>query len=101
MSERVAGLPNAPSEPKADGYKAWFGPDLLAGGSYQDGSVLANRLGLQLARIATVNLAWRLRKRAVDHDLKPYVDAHRRDGVIAIENFFPPSPRICPISPAR
>lgn len=89
MSERVAGLPDAASQSKTDGYKAWHGPEILAGGVYQDGSVLANRLGLQLARIATLNLTWRLRRRAVDADLKPYLDDFERDGVIAIENFFP------------
>lgn len=89
MSERVAGLPPEASQPKTDGYKAWYGPEILASGGYHDGSVLANRLGLQFARIATLNLSWRLRKRAVDADLRPYVDAFERDGVVAIENFFP------------
>jgi hypothetical protein len=71
------------------GYRAWPGPAILAGGAYQDGPLLANRLGLQLARIATVNAAWKLRRRPVAEDLKPYVEAYERDGVVVLENFLP------------
>jgi Phytanoyl-CoA dioxygenase (PhyH) len=63
---------------------------LLAGGSYQDGSVLANRAGLQVARVATANLNWRRRRLPVDPDLVPYVEAYERDGVLVIEDFLDP-----------
>ena len=66
-------------------------PDLsiLSGPDYQEGSPLANRLGLQLARIAAVNLAFRMRRRTVDEDIRPYVEAYERDGVVILENFLP------------
>src|SRR5439155_1124357 len=86
----VAGSVRPKKAKQENGYKAWVGPAILAGGAYQDGSEPANRLGLQLARIATLNTMWRLRKRAVDADLKPFVDAYERDGVVAIEDFLPP-----------
>jgi Phytanoyl-CoA dioxygenase (PhyH) len=93
MSEQVSVKPQAgASERPTDAerpYRAWFGPPLLAGGEYQDGSVLANRLGLQFMRIATLNMIWRLRKRPVDADIREWVEAFRRDGVLVIENFFP------------
>ena len=75
---------------KKESYKAWYGPAFLSGGAYQDGSLLANRLGLQLARIATQNTTWRLRKRPVDPDLAPLVETYERDGVVAIESFLEP-----------
>ncbi len=90
MSEQIAAPAVTTKAKKESDYKAWFGPNVLAGGLYHDGSVLANRLGLQLARVATLNTEWRLRKRAVDADLKPYVETFERDGVLVIENFLPP-----------
>jgi Phytanoyl-CoA dioxygenase (PhyH) len=59
------------------------------GGGYHDGSLLANRLGLQFVRIAAMNTAFRTRKRTVDAELKPYVDAFERDGMLLIEDFLP------------
>ncbi len=70
-------------------YRAWYGPALLAGGAYHDGSVVANRLGLQLARIATLNTTWALRRRPVDADLLPHVERYERDGFVVIESFLP------------
>jgi Phytanoyl-CoA dioxygenase (PhyH) len=66
-------------------------PDLtiLTGPDYQTGTVVANRLGLQLARIAAVNLAFRARRRPVDADIREYVQAYERDGVVVLENFLP------------
>jgi hypothetical protein len=89
MSEQVAGSVR-PKKARQKRYKAWYGPAFLSGGAYQDGSLLANRLGLQLARIATQNTTWRLRKRPVDTDLAPFVEIYERDGVVAIENFLEP-----------
>ena len=92
MSEQAAVPVRSKQEKQENGYRAWVGPAILAGGAYQDGSGLANRLGLQLARIATLNTTWRLRRRAVDADLKTYVDAYERDGVVMIGDgdFLPP-----------
>jgi hypothetical protein len=67
----------------------WIGPRILAGGLYHDGSLAANRLGLQLARVATLQANWRRRNRPVDPDLKPHVEAFERDGVLALEGFLP------------
>jgi hypothetical protein len=62
----------------------------LTGPRHSTGSVLANRLGLQLARIAAVNVPFRLRPRTVTADIRPYVEAYERDGVVLIEDFLPP-----------
>jgi hypothetical protein len=61
----------------------------LTGPKHSVGSVLANRLGLQLARIATVNGAFRMRSRTVDADIREVVAAYERDGVAVVENFLP------------
>ena len=53
------------------------------------GSVRANRLGLQFTRIATVNGAFRLRRRTVNADIREVVEAYERDGVAVVENFLP------------
>jgi hypothetical protein len=72
------------------------GPDLrrvakvFSGGEYQDGSVLANEAGLQVARIATQYAAFRARKPKLDADIRPHVEAFERDGVLVLENFFHP-----------
>jgi hypothetical protein len=91
MSEQIAAPARAKEKAKEQpsGYRAWLGPPLLAGGEYQDGSLLANRLGLQLARIATVSADWRRRRRPAEADIKPYVEAYERDGFVVIENFLP------------
>jgi hypothetical protein len=61
----------------------------LTGPRHSVGSVRANRLGLQLARIAAVNVPFRLRSRTVDADIRPFVEAYERDGVVLIEDFLP------------
>jgi hypothetical protein len=73
------------------GISAWLhsAQKTLTGPKHSEGSVLANRLGLQFARIATVNGAFRLRRRTVDADIRPFVEAYERDGVAVIENFLP------------
>src|SRR5437763_2974108 len=87
---RQAAIPTKTKKPNQEtGYRAWPGPAILAGGGYQDGSLLANRLGLQLARIATLNTAFKLRKRPTDPDLKPLVATYERDGCVLIEDFLP------------
>jgi hypothetical protein len=87
MSESVA-----VSQPEAKKpYRAWVSrPLILAGGSYHDGGLIANRAGLQLARIAMVNTQFLLRKRRVTDDIRRYVETYERDGVVAIENFLEP-----------
>lgn len=67
----------------------WWGPSVLASGLYHDGGVTTNRLGFQLARVATLHAAWRRKKLPVDPDLKEYVEAFERDGVLVMENFLP------------
>jgi hypothetical protein len=69
--------------------KPWRGPRFLAGGEYHDGSVLANRLGLQIARALTMNADFALRRRGVDKELGAYVEAFDRDGVVAIPEYLP------------
>ena len=61
----------------------------LGGSEHSTGSPLANRLGLQIARVAWANAAFRLRRRRVDADLRPYVEAYERDGIVVIEDFLP------------
>ena len=89
MSREVT-APSPPTSGPAKPFNPWPGPVLLAGGGYQDGGLLLNRLGLQALRLATVNLAFRARKRPVDDDLEPHVEAFDRDGVVLIENFLAP-----------
>jgi phytanoyl-CoA dioxygenase PhyH len=61
----------------------------LEGPAYHEGSVLANRAGLQLARIAAINLSFRRRRTPVGADIRPYVEAYERDGVVVLESFLP------------
>src|SRR5206468_2498853 len=65
---------------------AWPNLAVLGGPAYQDGSVLANRAGLQLARIAAVNLSFRARRKPVAADLRGCVETYERDGVVVLEN---------------
>jgi hypothetical protein len=71
--------------------KAWRGPDLLTTARFHEGSVLENRLGLQIARAVTMNLDYARRRRgtAVDPEFRPHVAAYERDGAFTIENFLP------------
>jgi hypothetical protein len=70
-------------------FKAWRGPALLTGRAFHEGSLLANRLGLQLARAVAMNVDFASRRRPVDAELRPYVEAFDRDGAFTIENFLP------------
>jgi hypothetical protein len=62
---------------------------LLMGGGYHDGSVLANRLGLQFVRIAAMNTAFRTRKRTVAPDIREYVRQFEHDGMLLLHDFLP------------
>ncbi len=84
MAETVAASPKTPSE-----RDAWRGPELLTGGAFHEGSVLANRLGLQLARAIAMNRDFARRRRAADPEFRAYVEAFDRDGALTIENFLP------------
>ena len=69
--------------------KTWRGPVLLTRSAFHDGSLLENRLGLQIARVLAMNIDYARRRRAVDPDLRPYVEAYQRDGAFTIEDFLP------------
>jgi hypothetical protein len=84
MAESVA----APPKQSPDG-EVWRGPELLTGGAFHEGSVLANRLGLQVARAIAMNRDFSRRSRPVKPELRPYVEAFDRDGALTIENFLP------------
>jgi hypothetical protein len=55
---------------------------------YHLGSVIENRLGLQVWRMLAKHLAWRLRKKVVDSDIRVHVEALERDGILVIEDFL-------------
>jgi hypothetical protein len=80
VATRVGGSPE---------FEAWRGPDSLTGRAFHEGSVTANRLGLQLARVAAMNLDFARRRREVDPELRAYVRAFDRDGAFTIEDFLP------------
>jgi hypothetical protein len=66
-------------------------PDGLLGGiGYHLGPVLANKLGLQVARTLYKNIGWHLRRQPVPAEARPYVEALERDGCLAIPDFLPP-----------
>jgi hypothetical protein len=56
---------------------------------YFAGSVLENRLGLQVFRTIGKHLAWRLRTKESDSSIKEYADVLERDGVLRIPDFLP------------
>jgi Phytanoyl-CoA dioxygenase (PhyH) len=68
----------------------WRAPGFLARGDYHNGSVLANRLGLQIARAVAMNADFALRRRVVDRGLEGYVAEYDRNGVVAIPEFLSP-----------
>ena len=68
----------------------WRAPRFLAHGDYHDGSVLANRLGLQIARALAMNADFALRRRVADRELESYVAEYDRNGVVGIPDFLPP-----------
>ncbi len=86
MSEQIT-APAGKSKPKTPDSKPQS--SLIMGGGYHDGGVIANRLGLQFLRIAAMNTSFRMRRRTVDEDIRPWVEQFGRDGVLVIENFLP------------
>jgi Phytanoyl-CoA dioxygenase (PhyH) len=84
VAETVAASPKTPSE-----REAWRGPELLTGGAFHEGSVRANRLGLQVARAIAMNRDFARRRRTVDAAFRAYVEEFDRDGALTIENFLP------------
>jgi hypothetical protein len=84
VAERVRARPKTPPE-----VKTWRGPDLLTRSAFHDGSLLENRLGLQIARVLAMNIDFARRRRPVDPDIRPYVEAYQRDGAFTIEDFLP------------
>jgi hypothetical protein len=69
--------------------KGGNGLRLFGGGDYHEGTPLANRLGFQVARALAMNAAFARRRRPVEADLRPYVEAYERDGAFVIEDFLP------------
>lgn len=55
---------------------------------YHVGSVMENRLGLQVFRIVGKNIALLLRRRNVTPEIREYVETLDRDGVLVISNFL-------------
>lgn len=55
---------------------------------YFVGSVIENRLGLQVFRTLGKNIAWHLRQSHVAPEVREYVDILNRDGVLVIPNFL-------------
>ncbi len=55
---------------------------------YHTGSVIENRLGLQLGKMLGKYMAWRLRKSRVTTDIQDHVNVLRRDGVLVIPDFL-------------
>jgi hypothetical protein len=62
-----------------------------SGPRYHVGSVLENRLGSQVIRVLSKNIAWRLRNRLIPKEGADYVRTLERDGVVVIKNFLPES----------
>lgn len=56
---------------------------------YFVGSVLENRLGLQVFRLIGKHVAWRLRSRSTDSYIRQYLNTLERDGVLVIPDFLP------------
>lgn len=57
---------------------------------YHTGSVLENRLGLQVLRMVGKRLAWRLRRARVEDEIKPFAEVLHRDGVLVLPDFLTP-----------
>ena len=85
MAEGVTAAPAPRAEPRN-----WRGPDVLTRRAFHEGSVLENRLGLQVARALTMNLDFARRRREVDLDLRQYIEAYNRDGAFTIDDFLAP-----------
>ncbi len=57
---------------------------------YHIGSLIENRLGLQVYRTIGKGIARTFRKRRLSAEIKHYVSVMNRDGVLVIENFLEP-----------
>ena len=55
---------------------------------YFTGSVAANRMGLQVARVVGKHAIWRLRQRRVPAAIRHYVEELEENGVLAMPNFL-------------
>src|SRR5262245_55299635 len=88
MSEGVA-VPVSSKPSGSPAVEPWRGPDFLTGGGFHEGSVLANRLGLQFARILAMNVDFARRRPPVAAELRPYGDALHRGGGLPIEDLLP------------
>ncbi len=55
---------------------------------YHTGSVIENRLGLQIGKVIDKHLAWCLRGSHVAADVKNYTEVMSREGVLSIPNFL-------------
>lgn len=55
---------------------------------YHVGSIIENRLGLQIGRTIGKRLAWCLRKSYISSEIQEYVDVMNRDGILVIPNFL-------------
>ncbi len=55
---------------------------------YHIGSVIENRLGLQVARVLGKRLIRRFRRQIIAADIKQYVEILENEGVLVIENFL-------------
>jgi hypothetical protein len=86
VSEQITAATHEPTPKRSESKPQ---SSLIMGGGYHDGGVLANRLGLQFVRIAAMNTAFRMRRRTVDEDIRPWVEQFERDGVLMIEDFLP------------
>ncbi|MDQ3071786.1 MAG: phytanoyl-CoA dioxygenase family protein [Bacteroidota bacterium] len=57
---------------------------------YTTGSVLENRMGLQIVRVLGRNILHKLRQKPVASQNRAYHDALEKDGIVVIENFLSP-----------
>jgi hypothetical protein len=55
---------------------------------YLTGSVMGNRLGLQVLRLTGKHIAWKLRKAQTSTEIREYIDTLDRDGVLVIPDFL-------------
>lgn len=58
---------------------------------YHTGSVLENKLGLQIFRSLGKNFAWHLRKSRIVPGIETYLEDLQRDGLLLIPNFLAPT----------
>lgn len=56
---------------------------------YFTGSVIENKLGLQVYRAIGKHISWQLRKRSTPKEIRPYVNVLYKDGVLVVHDFLP------------